>query len=95
MREAVGVAQGGRADDLDRHAQIGHHAADDGELLEVLLAEHRHVRARRYGTAGDHGGHALEMPGAEIAIEDARQIRHLDARAALGAVRIDLVSRPA
>ena len=27
-----------------RHAQLTHHAADDGQLLKVLLAEDRDVR---------------------------------------------------
>src|SRR5262249_38653556 len=34
--EAVGLAQRWGGDDLDRHAQVRGHAADDRELLEVL-----------------------------------------------------------
>ena len=40
---------------------------------------------------GDHGADALEMARAELALQHARQGGHLDARGALGAMRIDLV----
>ena len=47
-RQAVGLAHDRRADDLDAEVEVARHPADDRELLEVLLAEHRDVgRARR------------------------------------------------
>ena len=42
-REAVGIADGGRADDLERKIEVAHHLPDDAELLIVLLAEHGDV----------------------------------------------------
>jgi hypothetical protein len=89
-REPVGIAYRGRADDFHRHAQVRDHAADDGQLLKVLLAEHRDVRLHDVEQLRHHGADALEKPRAKFALQDARQSRHLDARGALGAVGIDL-----
>ena len=76
-------------------AQVGHHAADDGELLKVLLAEHRDVGLDDVEELGDDGRDALEMSGPELPAQDARQLRHLDACRALRPVRIDLAAHPA
>src|SRR3546814_14721339 len=44
--EAIGLANDRDARDLDREVEVANHAADDRELLVVLLAEHREVRQR-------------------------------------------------
>ena len=41
-----------------------HHAADDRQLLVVLLAEHRHVRPHDVEQLADDGRDANEVPGA-------------------------------
>src|SRR5690606_6165548 len=64
QREAVGGARGVDADHFDRHAEIGHHLADDGQLLEILLAEQRHVRLHDLEKFGDDGRYTGEMAGA-------------------------------
>src|SRR5262249_29155123 len=79
------------ADDLNWHAEVHHHASDDGELLEVLLAEDRDIGLDDVEELRDDRAHALEVTRAELTIEDARESRHLDARRALCAVGIDLV----
>ena len=51
QRQAVGLAHRRHADDLDAEVEVGGHAADHRELLAVLLAEDRDVRAGRRGRA--------------------------------------------
>ena len=77
--KAIGVAHGGGCDDGDRHAEVGHHAADDGELLEVLFAEHCDVGLDDVEELRDYGGHAFEVSGTELAVEDAREAGYVDA----------------
>jgi hypothetical protein len=55
------------ADDVDPEVEVDHQPTDDGELLEVLLAEHRHVGPDCGEELGDHGDHAVEVPGATAA----------------------------
>ena len=76
MREliasAVGLAHDRHADDLDAEVEIAHHAADDGELLEVLLAEHGDVRLDGVEQLGDHRGDAAEVARPRAPAEPAR-----------------------
>jgi len=90
QRETVGLAHGGRADDLDRQTQIGSEPADDRELLIVLLAEHRDVGLNDVEQLRHDRGDAFEVPGTELAAQNLRKPRHLHARRVLVARRVDL-----
>ena len=46
-RQAVRLADRRQADDLDPDVEVEHHPSNDGELLEVLLTEHRRRRVAR------------------------------------------------
>mgnify|MGYP003339365968 CR=1 FL=1 len=59
----------GESDDLDAHVEIDHHPADDGELLVVLLAEHRDVGSGGAEQLGDDGGDTAEVPGSLRALQ--------------------------
>jgi hypothetical protein len=89
-REAIGLARRGRADDLDRHAQIDRGAPDDQELLVVLLAEHRDVRLHDVEQLRDDRSDAHEVTGPERAAQDVLEHRHMDARGRLLSARIDV-----
>src|SRR6185312_9749169 len=79
-----------RRDDAHRQAEVGHHPADDGELLEVLFPEYGDVGLHDMKELRDYRRDALEVSGPELSVEDARESRYLDARRALSAVGIDL-----
>ena len=64
QRQSVGLAHRGAPDDLDTEVEVGDQPAHDGELLEVLLAEHREVGAHGGEQLGDHGGDTVEVAGA-------------------------------
>ena len=49
--------------DLDAQIEVESHATHDGELLIVLLAEHRDVRGGRSEQLRHHRGHAIEVAG--------------------------------
>ena len=69
-REAVGLAHGRAADDLDvPEAEVALHAADHRELLVVLLAEHRDVGPRGEEELGDDGCDTAEVTGSRRAAE--------------------------
>ena len=70
--EAVRLAQRRHADDLDRQVEVAHEAADDGELLRVLLAEEEHVRLHDAEQLGDDDGDAVEVARARGALEGSR-----------------------
>src|SRR5450755_224501 len=82
--EPVGLTHRGRGDDLNGEKQIRHHAPDDRELLEVLLAKHRDVWLDDIKERRHDGCDTLEMSGPKFPAQDARQLRHLDARCTLG-----------
>ena len=67
-REAVGLPDDGAADDLDGEAEVGRHAAHDGELLEVLEAEVGPAGAGDGEQLGDDGRHAVEVARARRAL---------------------------
>jgi hypothetical protein len=48
---------------LDAHAEaeVGRHPADHGQLLPILLTEHRDVGAHSREQLGDHGGDPVEV----------------------------------
>src|SRR5690606_18875831 len=75
-------------DDLHVHIQVTHHAPDDDELLRVLAPE---VRARRFQNVEElehHRRDALEVPGAELALQTFRDRAHIDDR--FGALPVHL-----
>jgi hypothetical protein len=65
--ETIVLAHRGHADDGVgiglRQIEIARHAADDGELLPVLLAEQRDIRPHLVEQLAHHRRHAIEMPG--------------------------------
>ena len=79
QREAVRGADRLGGNDLDRHVELLHHAADDLELLAVLLAEHRDVRLHEVEELEDDRAHAVEEPGPRRALELLGERRRLDA----------------
>ena len=66
--EAVGVALGRHADDLEVEVEVAGHAADDGELLIILLAEQGDVGPDLVEQLGDDGRDAVEMAGTRGAV---------------------------
>ena len=90
-REAVVRAHRRRTDDLHRQAEVFHRAANDRELLVILLAEDADVGLHQVQELHDHGRDTLEVPGAERAAQDAGEIGHVDDRAAGGPERIHLL----
>ena len=83
QREAVGLADGRVGDDLGRDREVARHLPDDEELLRVLLAEVRPLRADEVEQDRDDRGDALEMAGPRGALE-----RLADGADADGACRI-------
>lgn len=61
--EAVGFPDGGVADDFDREIEVPDHAADESELLEVLVSEDGGVRADDVEELEDDGEDAIEVAG--------------------------------
>ncbi len=62
-RQAVGLPGRLHAQDLHGEVQIAHHAADQRQLLGVLLPEQRDVGAGEVQQLGDDGEHAVEVTG--------------------------------
>jgi drug/metabolite transporter (DMT)-like permease len=79
QREAVRCTDRLGGDDLDRHVELLHHAADDLELLTVLLAEHRDVGLHEVEQLEDDRAHAVEESGPRRALELLAKRRRLDA----------------
>ena len=69
QRQAVGLANGLAAHDLDPKAKGLGHAADHGELLPVLLPEDRHMGPRGEEELRNDRRHAPEVPGSVLATE--------------------------
>jgi hypothetical protein len=49
--------------DLDGHGHVGHHLANERQLLVILLAEAGHVRLYQIEQLGDHGADPAKCPG--------------------------------
>ena len=58
--------------------EVAHQLADDGELLRVLLAEHREVGLHEVEELRHHRGDAAEVPRAQLALEAARGAARFD-----------------
>ena len=76
--EAVGVADDGGADNLDGEVEVTDHAADDGNLLEVFLAEDGDVGLDDVEEFGNDGADAAEVGGALGAFEGLGEEGFLD-----------------
>ncbi len=74
-RQPVVGADGFRRNDLDRHVELLDHAADDLELLAVLLAEDRDVGLHEIEELQHDGAHAVEESGPGRALELLRERR--------------------
>ena len=61
VRQPVGLAHGGAGDDLGGQGQVQGHAADDHDLLSVLLAEVGMLGTHGREEDGHHRGHAVEV----------------------------------
>ena len=77
-REAVGVADDGADDDFGAETQIGDHAAEDGDLGRVFLAEEGEVGLGGDEQLGDDGGDAAKMAGAGCAVEAIAEAGDID-----------------
>ena len=75
--EAVGIADDGADDDFRGEAQVGNHAAQDGDLGRVFLAEEGAVGLGGDEQLGDDGGDAAKMAGTGCAVEAIAQGRGL------------------
>ena len=85
MRELIASPSGSRtvgsASTLTGHVEVADHAADDRELLGVLLAEIGDVGLDGVEELGDDGGDAAEVLGAalrRVALEDLGEALDLD-----------------
>ena len=72
-REAVGLADDGADDDGCRQAKVADHAAEDGDLRGVFLAEEGEVGFGGDEQFGDDGGDAAEVAGAGGSVEAAAE----------------------
>ena len=61
--QAAGLATGRYTDDFHREEQVADHAADDRQLLEILLAKAGDIRLDDMEQLAGHGGDATEMAG--------------------------------
>ena len=62
-RKAIRLAHGGRAKDVHRDTQVLHHAADEHELLPVLLAEDGEIRLHHVEEDRHDREHPRKVPG--------------------------------
>jgi hypothetical protein len=71
--QAVGLADDGTHHNFGGEAQVGNHAADDGYLGRVFLAEEGAVGLRGDEQLGDYGGYAAKVAGAGCAVKAVAQ----------------------
>ncbi len=90
--EAVGIADDGAYDDFDCEAQIGDHAAEDGDLGRVFLAEEGEVGLGGDDKLGDDCGDAAKVAGARSAVEAVAEAGDFD-KCGIGAVGVELFDR--
>lgn len=74
--KAVVIAHGRHSDHVAREIQVSVQAPDDGQLLEIFLAEVRARGSHDREELGHHGGYAGEMSGADRAFPTLGQSRH-------------------
>ena len=78
-RQAVRLADGRAGEDLRRKGQVAGHLADDHDLLGVLLAEVRALRADQVEQDRDDGRDAIEVTGSCRSLERLRDRSDPDA----------------
>src|SRR6202012_2620952 len=83
--QPVVVGEGRYRLDGDVQVDVEHHAADEHELLRVLLAEDGEVRADTVEQLQHHAQHAIEEAGPEFALEDRAHRAGTDRDLRLGA----------
>jgi hypothetical protein len=69
QRQSVRFTNGCHSDDRDGNVQIGHEAANDGQLLSVFLAEVRAIWLHDLEKLHDDRGDAREVPGPILAAQ--------------------------
>ena len=74
------MLHGVTADDLDPEAQIGRHASNHGELLEILRSEHGDMGSGRKEEFRDDRGHTAKMTRPIRSTQWLRQAIDIDAR---------------
>ena len=84
--QAVGFPHGRRADDLDLKIQVAHHPADDGELLEILLAKNSRVRRENVKELRHDRADAAKMSGPRLAAQRGRKRILLDRDRKIGGI---------
>ena len=87
--QPVLLAHDRRADDVDLEVQVADHAADERQLLVILLAEDCDVRVDDHEELQDDGRDAAKVTGTMRAAERLREPLHRDRR--LRPVRVDVV----
>ena len=90
-REAVGVADGRHDRELDLEVEVGDHPSRHLDLLGVLPPEERDVRPDDREQLQADRGHAAEVAGPVLALEDRAELRHLDPGLVAG--RVELAGR--
>ncbi len=84
--QSVRLPHRGRHQDVHGQVQVLHHPADDGGLLQVLLAEEGQVRLHQVEQLGDHRGHPAEMARTEPPAQGVAHGPHFDGRAEAGGI---------
>ena len=89
--QAIRLANGLTTDDLDPEAQIGRHASNHGELLEILRSEHGDMGSGRKKELRDDRGHTAKMTRPIRPTQGLRQTIDIDPRN--GPFRIEFLGR--
>ena len=77
-RQPVLGPHSGHADYLDRHGHVGHHLANERQLLVILLAEAGHVGLHQVEQLGDDSADTTEVARAQRPFQQAGETRYLD-----------------
>ncbi|GAA3118072.1 hypothetical protein GCM10020001_042500 [Nonomuraea salmonea] len=78
----------GGAEDLDGQVEVGDHAADERELLGVLLPEDREVGLHQVEQLEHDRQHAVEVPRARGPLDDAAHLAGGDGDLAVGRIHV-------
>ena len=87
-RQPVFGPHGGHADDLDGHRHVGHHLANERQLLVILLAKAGHIRLYQIEQLGDDGTDTTEVTRTQRPLQQIGETRHLDEGLARQPLRI-------
>ena len=86
--EAVGLTDGGDADDFEGEVEVPGHASDDDKLLGVLLAEVGPIGLDDVEELGNDGGDADEVTGPRRAFVEVGDGAGVDPGVGAGAVHL-------